>query len=36
MIDYTEGYPYFLQEYGNVLWNLGPGDRPGQRLRCAR
>lgn len=21
IIDYTEGYPYFLQEYGNVLWN---------------
>ena len=21
MIDYTEGYPYFLQEYGNALWN---------------
>jgi len=20
--DYTEGYPYFLQEYGNVLWDL--------------
>ncbi len=22
IVDYTEGYPYFLQEYGNVLWNL--------------
>jgi len=22
VIEYTEGYPYFLQEYGNVLWNL--------------
>jgi hypothetical protein len=21
VIDYTEGYPYFLQEYGNVIWN---------------
>jgi hypothetical protein len=21
VIDYTEGYPYFLQEYGNALWN---------------
>jgi hypothetical protein len=21
VISYTEGYPYFLQEYGNVLWN---------------
>lgn len=22
VVDYTEGYPYFLQEYGNVLWDL--------------
>jgi hypothetical protein len=22
ILDYTEGYPYFLQEYGNVLWDL--------------
>jgi hypothetical protein len=22
IIDYTEGYPYFLQEYGNVLWSF--------------
>lgn len=22
IVDYTEGYPYFLQEYGNVLWDL--------------
>lgn len=22
IVDYTEGYPYFLQEYGNVLWEL--------------
>lgn len=22
VIEFTEGYPYFLQEYGNVLWNL--------------
>jgi hypothetical protein len=21
VVDYTEGYPYFLQEFGNVLWN---------------
>lgn len=21
VIDYTESYPYFLQEYGNVIWN---------------
>jgi hypothetical protein len=22
IVDYTEGYPYFLQEYGNVLWSF--------------
>lgn len=22
IVDYTEGYPYFLQEYGSVLWDL--------------
>jgi hypothetical protein len=22
VIEYTQGYPYFLQEYGNILWNL--------------
>jgi len=22
IVSYTEGYPYFLQEYGNVLWNV--------------
>jgi AAA ATPase domain len=21
IVDFTEGYPYFLQEYGNTLWN---------------
>jgi AAA ATPase-like protein len=21
VVDFTEGYPYFLQEYGNTLWN---------------
>jgi len=25
VIDYTEGYPYFLQGYGNVLWELVEG-----------
>lgn len=25
VLDYTEGYPYFLQEYGQHLWNLSPG-----------
>ena len=22
ILDYTEGYPYFLQEYGRAVWNL--------------
>lgn len=22
IIDYTEGYPFFLQEYGKAVWNL--------------
>lgn len=22
IVEYTEGYPYFLQEYGNVLWDF--------------
>jgi hypothetical protein len=22
IVAYTEGYPYFLQEYGNVLWSI--------------
>lgn len=24
IIDYTEGYPYFLQEYGKVVWDEAP------------
>ncbi len=24
IVDYTEGYPYFLQEYGKIVWNLAP------------
>ena len=24
IVDYTQGYPYFVQEYGNVLWDLAP------------
>jgi len=24
IIEYTQGYPYFLQEYGNVVWDLAP------------
>ena len=28
ILDYTEGYPYFLQEYGKIVWDLAPeGDR---------
>src|SRR5690606_9057127 len=22
IVAYTEGYPYFIQEYGSVVWNL--------------
>ena len=25
IVDYTEGYPYFLQEYGRAAWNLADG-----------
>ncbi len=25
IIDYTEGYPYFLQEYGKIVWDLASG-----------
>jgi AAA ATPase domain len=24
IVDYTEGYPYFLQEYGKTAWDLAP------------
>ncbi|MGB8020001.1 MAG: ATP-binding protein [Candidatus Nanopelagicales bacterium] len=24
IIDYTEGYPFFLQEFGKAVWNLAP------------
>jgi hypothetical protein len=24
IVGYTEGYPYFLQEYGKVVWDLAP------------
>ena len=27
IVDYTEGYPYFLQEYGKIVWDLAPGGR---------
>lgn len=25
VLSYTEGYPYFLQEFGRAAWNLAPG-----------
>jgi AAA ATPase domain len=25
IVDYTEGYPYFLQEYGHIVWDLAAG-----------
>jgi hypothetical protein len=28
IVEYTEGYPYFLQEYGKIVWDLAPEDRP--------
>ena len=27
ILEYTEGYPYFLQEYGKHVWNLAKGTR---------
>lgn len=26
IVAYTEGYPYFLQEYGSIVWDLGDGE----------
>jgi hypothetical protein len=28
IIDYTEGYPYFIQEYGKFVWDLAPEGPP--------
>jgi hypothetical protein len=28
IVDYTEGYPYFLQEYGKIVWDLAPENEP--------
>lgn len=28
IVDYTEGYPYFLQEYGKIVWDLAPEGQP--------
>ena len=39
VVDFTEGYPYFLQEYGNALWNQVEevaADRRGCRGRAGR
>jgi len=28
IVDYTEGYPYFIQEYGKIVWDLAPEAEP--------
>jgi hypothetical protein len=28
IVDYTEGYPYFIQEYGKIVWDLAPEGEP--------
>jgi hypothetical protein len=25
ILDYTEGYPYFIQEFGRAVWDIAPG-----------
>jgi hypothetical protein len=33
IVSYTEGYPYFLQEYGKIVWDLAPEGQPiGERI----
>ncbi len=32
IVAYTEGYPYFLQEYGKIVWDLAP---EGERIAAA-
>jgi hypothetical protein len=33
ILDYTEGYPYFIQEYGKIVWDLAPeGETIGRRV----
>jgi len=27
IVEYTEGYPYFIQEFGRAVWNLAQGER---------
>jgi len=31
IVGYTEGYPYFIQEYGKVVWDIAPEDAPVSR-----
>src|SRR5262249_12627916 len=28
IVGYTEGYPYFVQEYGKIVWDLAPEGKP--------
>jgi hypothetical protein len=28
IVSYTEGYPYFLQEYGKIVWDMAPDRKP--------
>jgi AAA ATPase domain len=28
IVAYTEGYPYFVQEYGKIVWDLAPEGQP--------
>jgi hypothetical protein len=28
ILDYTEGYPYFIQEYGKIVWDVAPEGEP--------
>ncbi len=28
IVEYTEGYPYFVQEYGKIVWDLAPEGEP--------
>ena len=30
IVDYTEGYPYFVQEYGKIVWDMAPEGRADQ------
>jgi hypothetical protein len=31
IVEYTEGYPYFVQEYGKIVWDLAPEGEPIRR-----